>query len=166
MTEAAIVAPAPAPAPDAPNIVALELLGSGLTYSLGYERLFRAWSNSTIGIRAGGSFFTYAVNDSAGSGNLTILTFPLVASQYFGRGPHKLVVGLGATFLYVNASSDSSGVTYSSDSSGFGVAATGVLGWRYVPRDGGPAFGVAFTPMVRTHKGFLPWGGANVGYAF
>jgi hypothetical protein len=40
------------------------------------------------------------------------------------------------------------------------------VGYRFVPRAGGVSFGVGFTPLVRAKKGFLPWGGVQVGYAF
>jgi hypothetical protein len=74
-------------------------------------------------------------------------------------------VGLGATLIYLGASTDSTGAKFGGERSGLGVAANGVVGYRYLPRDGGISFGAAFTPLVRTSK-FLPWGGVNVGYVF
>ncbi len=153
---------APAPAP-APNAIFFEALGNGLVYSIDYERMLDA---APVGLRGGASFFTYKISDASGSGNLTIATFPLLASYYLGSTPHKLQLGLGATILYVSASSDATGVKYDSAASGLGVAATGVVGYRYVPDGRGVTFGVGFTPMLRASKGFLPWGGASVGYAF
>lgn len=164
------VAPAPPPAPPparaderaAPNVVFAEAFGSGLLYSLNYERIIPSWN---IGLRAGASYFTYAVSSYGASGNLTLVSFPLLASYYFGWRNHHLQLGLGATILYTGVSSDSVGTRFESDRSGLGLAASAVVGYRYMPRDGGISFGVGFTPLLRTSR-FLPWGGANVGYAF
>ena len=168
MTEAApppaIVAPAPPErAWAASNAIYAEPLGNGLIYSMNYERFLRDWH---VGLRAGASFFTYGISQAQGSGNLTILTFPLVASYYLGPRRHKLQLGLGATVLYVDVSSDSQGIKYEGSGTGLGVAATAVVGYRYIPPCRGLTFGVGFTPLVRPQKGILPWGGANVGYAF
>ena len=160
-----------APAPVAPetrprtalNEVFFEALGSGLLYSVNYERIIDRWN---IGLRAGASYFTYAVSSYGKSGNLTLVSFPVLASYYYGFWrSHHLQVGLGATILYTGASSDSQGVKFDAERSGAGLAASAVVGYRYMPRDGGVSFGVGFKPLVRASK-FLPWGGANVGYAF
>jgi hypothetical protein len=62
-------------------------------------------------------------------------------------------------------SADSTGTTVESDRSGFGVAATAVVGDRYLPPERAFACGVGFTPLVRTSS-ILPWGGANAGFVF
>lgn len=152
----------PPESPPASNLVFAEALGNGLLYSIDYERMVDAWN---VGFRAGFSFFTYAVSSYGGSGNLTLVSAPLVASWYWGPKSHKLQLGLGATILYLGGSSDSEGTEFAGDRAGLGVAATGVIGYRFVPRDGGFSFGLGFTPLVRTSS-FLAWGGANVGYAF
>ena len=145
------------------NDVFFEALGSGLLYSLNYERMIDKWN---IGLRAGASYFTYAVSSYGKSGNLTLVSFPVMASYYYGlwRG-HHLQLGLGATIFYTGVATDSLGTSYDAERSGAGLAASGVVGYRYKPRDGGVSFGVGFTPLLRASK-FLPWGGANVGYAF
>lgn len=156
------VAPPPASARSASNVVFAEALGSGLLYSIDYERLIEAWH---VGLRAGASYFTYAVSSYGKSGNLTLVTFPLVASYYVGWRSHHLQLGLGATILYTQAATDSQGTAFGGERSGTGVALAGVVGYRYLPRAGGISFGVGFTPLVRTSR-LLPWGGANVGYVF
>lgn len=145
------------------NDIFFEALGSGLLYSLNYERIIDKWN---IGLRAGASYFTYAVSSYNRSGNLTLVSFPVLASYYYGfwRG-HHLQFGLGATLLYTGVATDSLGTSFDAERSGVGVAASAVIGYRYMPRDGGVSFGIGFTPLVRASK-FLPWGGANVGYAF
>lgn len=152
---------APPPIAHGSNAVFAEVLGNGLLYSLNYERFL--WP-VPIGLRIGASFFTYAVSDVSGSGNLTLLTFPLTASYYWGTLRHKLQLGLGATFLYTSASSDSTGTTYGS--TGLGVAATAIVGYRYLPVGRGVTFGGGFTPLLRASRGLLPWGGVDVGYVF
>jgi hypothetical protein len=146
----------------APNVIFAEVLGSGLLYSVNYERLIDQWN---IGLRAGASYFTYEVSSYGKSGNLVLVSFPIVASYYFGWRSHHLQLGLGATILYTGVATDSEGTKFDSERSGVGWAVNGVVGYRYMPRDGGISFGVGFTPLIRTSK-FLPWGGANVGYAF
>ena len=161
--EAGAVDPAAAPpARTASNVVFAEPLGNGLLYSLNYARVVESWH---LGLRAGASYFTYAVSKYGGSGKLTIVTLPLVASYYvpIAGSNHNVELGLGATVLYVAASTDSEGTRYGRV--GLDVAATGVVGWRYLPRDGGLTFGAGFTPLVRTTK-VLPWGGLSAGYVF
>jgi len=168
------VAPAPETAaapPGAPeshartalNDVFFEALGSGLTYSVNYERIIDKWN---VGLRAGASYVTVPVSKYDRTGNLTIVSFPVLASYYYQlwRG-HHLQGGLGATLLYTGVASDSTGTKFVAERSGVGLAASAVVGYRYMPRDGGVSFGIGFTPLVRASK-FLPWGGANVGYAF
>lgn len=159
--------PPPPPASDTPqrtasNTVFAEALGNGLLYSVNYERIIDSWN---IGLRIGASYFSYPVSSYGASGNLKLATFPMVASYYLGTPRHKLQVGLGATILYLGVSTDSAGTKYEGDRSGGGVAATGVVGYRYLPPDQGFTFGVGFTPLLRTSR-FLPWGGANAGYIF
>jgi len=153
----------PAPAPPAPNVISLELLGNGLLYSLNYVRLFPAWN---LGLRAGASLFVDKISNASGSGSLVLASFPFVASYFMGPPRHKLELGLGATILYSDAASDSTGTKYQGSVSGLGVAATGVVGYRFMPVGRGFTFGAGFTPLLRATKGFLPWGGASIGYAF
>lgn len=156
------VADAPATERTAPNVIFAEALGSGLLYSVNYERIFERWN---LGLRGGVSYFTYAVSSYGSSGNLTLVSFPIVASYYLGWRSHNLQLGLGATLLYTAVATDSQGTRFDGERSGAGVAATAVVGYRFIPRSGGLSFGVGFTPLVRASR-FLPWGGANVGYAF
>jgi hypothetical protein len=148
---------------NARDAVYFEVLGNGLLYSINYERYFPRYD---LGLRGGASFITYKVSSASGSGNLTLASWPLVVSYYWGSPRHKVQLGLGATVLYFDASSDSTGTKFEGAGTGLGVAATGVIGYRYMPKNGGFTFGAGFTPLLRATKGFLPWGGANVGFAF
>jgi hypothetical protein len=149
----------------ADNTVFAEVLGNGLLYSINYERRV-VLSGIDLGLRGGASFFTYKVAKDEGTGNLTLATFPLVVSAYFGPPRHKLQLGIGATWLYVSTSTDNTGTKFSGGEDGLGLAATAVVGYRYVPPGGGFTFGAGFTPLVRTGKGVLAWGGLSGGYAF
>jgi hypothetical protein len=162
--EVAPASPAASARPEpAPNAIHLEVLGNGLLYSLNYERMF---PRQNIGLRAGFGFVTYKISNAYGAGNLTFASLPLVASYYLGTPHHKLQLGLGVTVLWVDAASDSTNTKFEGSGTGLGVAATGVVGYRYLPTRDGLTFGAGFTPLARPEKGFLPWGGAFVGYAF
>jgi len=150
------------PARRAPNVVFAEVLGNGLLYTINYERIIESWH---VGLRVGLSAFSYPASSHGGSSNVTLLSLPVVASYYVGWPQHKLQLGVGATLLYLEPGSDAQGTRYAGDRSGLGAAATAVIGYRYLPRERGIAFGVGFTPIVRTTQ-ILPWGGISVGYAF
>lgn len=152
----------PKPERIASNLIFVEPLGNGLLYSINYERLI-----GRIGMRVGASYFTWAVSKYGASGNLMLMSAPIVGSYYvpIARSSHNVELGLGATLLWSKASTDSTGTSYSGERTGFDVAATAVLGYRYLPKDGGVTFGAGFTPLVRTTK-FLPWGGLSAGYVF
>ncbi len=170
---APVIAPAVAPAPpqaEEPrdehvpsNALFFEVLGTGLLYSINYQRML---DRIPLGLRAGVSFITYKVSNAQGSGNLLLATLPLLVTYYVGPPRHKLELGLGATLIYFSASSDATGTKFEGPGTGLGIAASGVIGYRYVPETRGVTFGAGFTPLLRSPKGFLPWGGASVGYAF
>ncbi len=164
-TSSAVVAAAPQASAGPDNQVFLELLGNGLLYSLNYERFLTAW-NQRFGVRGGASFITYKISSANGAGNLVLASVPIVASWYGGSSAHKLQLGLGASALYVSAATDATGQKFSGSEEGLGIAATAVVGYRYLPRDGGFTFGIGFTPLLRSGRGFLPWGGASGGVAF
>jgi hypothetical protein len=156
-------APEAAPERGPERAVFVEALGSGLLYSLNYEHFL---AEQRVGVRGGAGFITYKVSKAEGSGNLTLATFPILLSYYFGTAHHKLEIGLGATAIYFSAATDATGTKFEGEGTGLGIAASGVVGYRYVPTGRGATFGVGFTPLLRVSKGFLPWGGAHVGYAF
>ena len=163
LTASSVAVPGDAPPEEARNAVVAEVLGNGLLYSVDYERLL---FGGKAGIRGGASFLTYGVSHASGSGNLVLATFPLLASYYWGSSPHKLQLGVGATLLYFSASSDATGTKFEGAGDGLDVAATAVVGYRYLPRAGGWTFSAGFTPLFRGAKGLLPWGGLSGGYVF
>jgi hypothetical protein len=164
--------PEPRPAPPAPpppesdartaeNSIFLELLGNGGLYSINYEHLF---ADSGFGARVGFSYFGISAADSTSSASVSLITVPVLANYYIGGVNHKLQLGLGVTIVYLSAASGAFGAGYTSGS-GAGVAGTGVIGYRYLPHDGGFDFGVGFTPLFGA-GGFAPFGGIHGGYLF
>ena len=81
---------------------------------------------------------------------------PLVANYYVGSPNHKLQLGLGGVFY------DREGVGVTSKE----VFGTLVVGYRYLPYDGGLNFGVAFTPFFGHGVVLAPSGGLSLGYGF
>lgn len=148
---------------DAVDSVYLEVLGNGLLYTVNYERIIPEFH---LGLRGGASYFAGSIDDASGSGKLKFASFPFVASYYLFGPTHHLQLGLGATVLYLGASTDSTGTKFSGDAAGVGVAITGVVGYRYMPPKGWLDFGVGFTPLVRPSTGLLPWGGIHLGAIF
>lgn len=149
----------------APNAIFVEGFGNGLLYSLNYERILTI-ADWNFGFRLGGSYFATKISSASGSGLLQLASIPMVVSWYAGLPHHKLQIGLGATVLWVSASTDSTGAKYEGAAEGVGLAATAVVGYRYMPEHTGFTFGFGFTPLLRATKGFLPWPGASAGIAF
>lgn len=152
----------PEPERTAKNLIFLEGFGSGLLYSVSYERII---DSLNLGLRIGVSYFTYPVSSYGQSGNLTLFTLPIMASYYVGWETHKIQLGLGATMIATDAATDSQGTSFGGERSGVGIAASGYIGYRYLPLDHGITFGLGFSPLLRGSKA-LPWGGANFGYVF
>lgn len=146
----------------AKNLIFLEGFGSGLLYSVSYERII---DSLNLGLRIGVSYFTYPVSSYGQSGNLTLFTLPIMASYYAGWETHKIQIGLGATLIATDAATDSQGTSFGGERAGVGLAAAGYIGYRYLPLDHGITFGLGFSPLLRGSKA-LPWGGANFGYVF
>lgn len=145
----------------AKNGLFVELAGNAGIYSLNYERFF----TDDIAARIGFGYISLSATSGGSSANASVLFVPLMASYMgIGSADHKLELGIGP--LFVNASAGVSGVGSSAASaSGFAVAGTATIGYRYVPHDGGFNFKVGFTPIFG-EGGFLPWGGLGLGAVF
>ena len=143
------------------NSIFIELLGNGGLYSLNYDRLVTDY----LSIRGGFSYFSISAAGNGSSASVTFMTFPIMANFLVGSPSHKLELGAGPLFAYAGGSTSSGGVGGTVSGSGFGVAGTAVIGYRYVPYDGGFHFKVGFTPLFGA-GGVLPWGGISFGYTF
>jgi len=143
------------PSRTANNSFFIELGGSGLFYTFNYERIF---GDADISLRVGfgylhldGTFLGHAFNEED-------LSVPAIASYYLGRGSHRIQIGLGGVLLYQQADGSHEGTTTS-------LNVAGVLGYRYLPLDGGVNFGISFTPCFRPDL-TVPWGGVDFGVGF
>lgn len=159
----------------AKNSIYAEGLGSGLTYSVNYERLV----HTDVGVRAGLSYMSFSSSASAGgataSSSSTWLAFPLTAS-YLGisSGSHALELGGGATVIYTSGSAEAMGA--SASASGMTAYGDVLVGYRLQPVDGGFQFRVGFTGLVGKGLGldvtdpeaigFLPWFHLSLGGSF
>jgi len=151
------------------NSVYLELGGNGPLYSLNYERFV----SDEISARIGVMFMSVSASATAGtttsSANVTWFDAPLTMSYLGIGGPnHKLELGAGAVMMYFSATGAS---TFSAvaTAKGFVIAPTAIVGYRYVPTDGGFNFRAGFTPLFIAAGGqstFFPWGGIAAGYSF
>ncbi|HEY5148002.1 MAG TPA: hypothetical protein VII82_14610 [Polyangiaceae bacterium] len=143
------------PSRAANNSFFVELGGSGLFYTFNYERIF---GDSDISLRVGfgyvhldGTFLRHTFNEED-------LSVPAIASYYIGSGSHRIQIGLGGVLLYQQSDGINEGTTTS-------LNVAGVLGYRYLPLDGGVNFGISFTPCFRPDV-TVPWGGIDFGVGF
>jgi hypothetical protein len=154
----------PRPKRTANNSIFIEGLGNGGLYSVNYERIL---GDTNFSLRAGFGYFRIDGGTTFGFANApeTDLLFPVLANYYVGETSHKLQLGAGALFWHRSISWASS----AGHEETLETAATLVLGYRYLPRDGGFNFGVGFTPMIGDggfFPHFLPWGGLSMGGGF
>jgi hypothetical protein len=151
-------------AEEAANTIHFELLGSGLLYSINYDRLF---THNFAG-RVGWMYFSGdATSDDPTDPKVTFSMnlIPITGSYLVGAGNHRLELGGGPVLAFVSADVDD-GVQ--------GVSASGlasiamIVGYRYQPMDGGFNFRVGFTPhyVINGKPPLLPWAGLSLGYTF
>jgi len=162
----------PAASAEAPQIVRtarnsifIELAGNGGIYSLNYDRVI----TEQFSIRAGFGYMSMGASASSGgatvSAKATMLAVPVVGNFLLGNENHKLELGAGITMFRFTGSGSSS-LGGSASATGMVPAGTAVIGYRYVPHDGGFTFRAGFTPLVMKDGGFQPWGGMSFGYLF
>ncbi len=159
----------------APNSVFLEGMGSGLFYSINYERRVI----DDLGVRAGLSYLSVSATASNGSttasASSSYLTIPLTVSYLGVRGRKSgLEVGGGLTLAYSSGSA-STGVS-SASGSGMAPIGTFMVGYRLHPVDHAgfqfrvglmalAAKGLSFDPDPNK-VGVLPWFYMSFGAGF
>lgn len=127
------------------NVLFGELGGSGLLFSMNYERLL----NNKFGVRVG-----------VGSAGLMGLTFPAILNYYIGK-EKKLELGLG--LIYTDYFPNNGGKYISNGE--FLITAT--IGHKFQSEKRGIVFRFSFTPIYNLIKDkILPFGGISIGYAF
>lgn len=150
----------------APNGIYLELLGNGLLYTINYDRFI----TDDISLRFGFGYLGISASSESGeSASASMMLVPItfnyfLASHDNGKaGSSKFELGAGILVANLSASaSGNAGTLFSA--SGFGIAGTATIGYRYQASDGGFIFRIGFTPLIG--NGFVPWGGLSFGYGF
>jgi hypothetical protein len=160
------------------NIVFAEFLGSGVAYTINYERFF----DDDASVRVG--FGYLRENEELGEFSpatqrfvypkKTQLSLPILANYYYlGHPNHNIHFAAGATLRYRTGEledgwTNPANVGYPSDASqspGFNALVDLVIGYRYVPRAGGFTCG-ADVMVLFNNEGVLPWAGVNAGAVF
>lgn len=131
--------------------VYLEGLGSGIVYSINYDQRFGSEVDG-LGFRAGVGF-VYAQSD-------VIISVPVLLNYLTGTNAHHLELGLGGSFYRFP---DSIIGDYDYETI-FG--ATGNVGYRWSPPEGGFMFRVTWTPIIGNEITLILFGGIGVGYSF
>jgi hypothetical protein len=152
------------PVRSARNSIFLELGGNGLVYTINYDRVV----SESFSIRVGLGYMAGGVTSSSGgetaSVKVSAMGIPLMANYLLGSANHKLELGGGLT-LFRFTGSGSSSLGAEASVSGIFPVGTAVIGYRYVPADGGFTFRAGFTPIL-TQDRFVPWAGLSFGYLF
>lgn len=148
----------------AKNGLFLELGGSGLIYSLNYERFFL----NDLAARVGVEYFGVSATNGSSSGSASWLAVPIMA-EFTGlrKGNHAFELSAGATIHHLSATAS----TFDAFSSGSGtmVAGSAFLGYRYQDPGGGMMFRAGFSPQYffgANTGAFIPWFSLSVGYGF
>jgi hypothetical protein len=149
-------------------------LGSGLWYSVNYERRII----DPLGVRAGISFISISGSNVAGSASASRWAFP-ISAEYLGfrSGRHGLELGLGVTLTYGTYGA-SNQIAGSGSASLFDAEGNCFVGYRYHPVNGagfqfrigamllvGRAYGGLLVGTLGS-VGLLPFGYLSLGGAF
>jgi len=134
-----------------PQGIYFEALGSGLIYSINYDRMF----TNAVGGRFGIMYFP------SGTANRMSLKLPFTVNYLVGSSEHKLEMSAGVIVIL-----DSREIgDLRKEGDGAGVAATLFYGYRYQPMKTGLLFRIGFSPIFTSNR-FLLWGGLSLGVSF
>ena len=144
------------PEPDRPrrNLIFVELGGNGLLCTINYDRALTESFTLRLGI---GHLTEGAIPvsaDQTSAVSRASFGVPLLVNYVRGNARHRLELGAGITIFAAAAGA-----------SLVEPVATAVIGYRYVPSEGGFTYRIGFTPLVST-RAVLPWGGLSFGYLF
>ncbi len=163
----------PSPAADTPppaspqepgrNLIFVELGGNGILYTINYDRGLTEDLSVRIGIghlEEGANPISTGPDEIAAQAATTV---PVLMSYVHGHQSHRLELGAGVTVIrHSGTRAMGNQPELPADLS---VLATAVIGYRYVPREGGFTYRAGFTPLL-SRGGILPWGGLSFGYLF
>jgi hypothetical protein len=132
--------------------------GNALLYSVNYERIVFANLVARVGVSAIPGWFPWVGEDGGGY----LVMVPVQVGMLFGPGNHHFELGAGATFG--NAAVDIGDFEESES----WVFATGTVGYRYQPPEGGVIFRATLTPLFieALDVGVIPMIGLSVGHSF
>lgn len=132
------------------NSISLELAGSGIFYSINYERSFLEREKFTLATRIGFTGFPIYEPREA------VFFLPLGLEARLGPKPHQLSLGLGASIMYITERV-------------FAVRAVPSISYRYQPIDKKMFYKISYAPflpvLVDTNLPYL-WGGITIGRDF
>lgn len=140
------------------NSIYFELLGNGIIYSFGYDRLIITKDLYKISTNIG----LTAIPASPFSSDFQVYTISPQLSFLIGQ-KNNLELGLGYTMALLKSDSEINNILVYR------------IGYRYQKKDGGLFFRIGFTPFSFIKKSpdffnnylyFQPWGGITIGWTF
>lgn len=129
------------------NRVFLDALGSGIVWSLSYERLV----TQHVGLRVG-------AGGLPASGLKYVIGYGMPVA-YLGGSSHRAVIGVGGGVLWA------ADVWVFEDLDVTKAYGTALVGYEFQPRPSGIVFRAAFTPLL-AEETVSPWGGVSIGWAW
>jgi hypothetical protein len=145
------------------NLIFVELGGNGILYTINYDRAIAAGFTFRVGLGHLAEGANPIASAQTVTASLGAFGIPVLINHVSGSDKHRLELGAGVTFLYTQATQ---ATRYrAATPSGISPLATALVGYRYVPEDGGFTYRVGFTPLIST-GGILPWAGVSFGYLF
>jgi hypothetical protein len=151
------------------NAIFAEGLGPAIFYSINYERSF-----SDFAARVGFGYLSVSASASSGTQQAketaSVLSVPLTL-EYLGIGSKQNMFELGAGATVVHVGQGASIITSDSTSSSSGsttyVFPHAVIGYRFMPPDGGFLFRIGVSPIFAGNAiAVLPWPYLALGGAF
>lgn len=125
----------------------VEIGGNGAAYSLNYEHFI----DPDYSIRVGGG----AVKLFGARHYIA----PVMLNKFFSyrESSHKLETGLGVVPIFTESAEYGRYI---------GAGGTATIGYRYLPKDSGMTFKIAYTPFFSQHSEFNSHFGVSLGYSF
>jgi hypothetical protein len=145
------------------NAIYVEAFGTGIFYSVNYERFV----SNDLTFRIG--FSTFTIHANYDRDQYTHYAVPIMANYLIGEGNSKLEIGAGIEFLAGSGESTGDHTYFISTTplSLSYVLLVGSFGYRYQPSDGGIHFRLVTTPFFVPKTGvFNLWFGSSIGICF
>jgi hypothetical protein len=150
----------------AQNLVFVEAGGSGIFASVNYERML----SDVVSVRAGLGYFATEGSTSQVQfrASNTMLSVPLVGAYHILLSQSdRILLGGGITTTFSMLPSDVLQTFQPENLRGpVFVIPTGLIGYRYQPRESGVTVGISIIPLLFDWRVLMPWAGVSIGYAF